>query len=78
MRIIPIDGTSIQTALKEFDTVIARIETCRGKELHHAKVLAMWEKNPSDEDTCTACDARTFCPSYNLESLPSLPRKKVD
>jgi len=59
--------------LKKFDSVFARIETCRGKELHHSKVLATWEKNPSDEDLCTASDALTFCPSYKRETLPILP-----
>lgn len=73
MRVVPIDDRGIQKSLRSFDDVVARIETCRGKELQHSKVLSTWEQNPADESTCTACDARTFCPSYESEKAPSLP-----
>jgi len=73
IRVTPIDEESIVKALSEFDAVVARIETCRGRELQDAKVLSTWEKNPTDESTCTACDARTFCPSCKLETTPILP-----
>jgi hypothetical protein len=73
MRVVPIDDIVIQKSLRSFDEVVARIEICRGKELQESKVLSTWEKNPSDESTCTACDARTFCPSYQKETAPKLP-----
>jgi hypothetical protein len=57
----------------QFDGVVARIETCRGKELSSTKILSTWEKNAADEDTCKACDTRTFCPDYKGEGLPQLP-----
>jgi hypothetical protein len=73
LRVLGVTKQTMQTALREFDAVVARIEVCRGKELLHGRVLSTWEKNPADEDTCTACDARTFCPSYTKESHPRLP-----
>lgn len=77
MRVVQITPQSIQTSLEEFDEVVARIEVCRGKELQHGSVLSTWEKNVIDESTCAACDARTFCPSYDKETMPSVPAIRV-
>jgi hypothetical protein len=77
MRVVQITPQSIQKSLEEFDEVVARIEICRGKELQHGRVLSTWEKNVSDESTCAACDARTFCPSYGKESRPSVPAVRI-
>jgi hypothetical protein len=73
MRVLSVSGESKQDALLAFDDVVARIEICRGKELRAGRVVSTWEKNPDDEDTCTACDARAFCPSYTKENAPRLP-----
>lgn len=73
LRVVQVTPETIQAALKEFDQVVARIETCRGKELEQGRVLSTWETNPSDESTCTACDSRTYCPSYTKETAPRLP-----
>lgn len=73
MRVVGVTDTSIRESLERFDEVVARIEVCRGKELQHGRVIPTWEKNPTDESTCAACDARTFCPSYVKETSPSLP-----
>jgi PD-(D/E)XK nuclease superfamily len=73
LRVIEVAPPTIQTALTKFDDVVARIEVCRGKELQYGRVLSTWEQNPTDESTCTACDARTFCPSYKKETVPQLP-----
>ncbi len=73
MRVVVTTPRSIQDSLEQFDKVVARIEICRGKELQHGFIIQTWEKNSSDESTCTACDARTFCPSYGKEVSPSLP-----
>jgi len=72
-RIVPVSPPTIQNSLVQFDAVVARIETCRGRELNEGRVIATWEKNSDDEDTCVACDARTFCPSYTKEDRPRLP-----
>lgn len=76
LRVVTIDQHALDAALEQFDDVVARIEACRGEELARGKVIASWEKNPSDEGTCAACDARTFCPSYGKETTPRLPGVK--
>jgi len=76
IRVIPVTGETMAHALEQFDQTVARIEVCRGKELEEGRVLNTWEKNPAEESTCTACDARTFCPSYGKEKMPKLPGVK--
>ncbi|MBD1863987.1 MULTISPECIES: PD-(D/E)XK nuclease family protein [Trichocoleus] len=73
LRVLPVAEATIAHALQEFDSAVARIEICRGKELQQGRVLSTWEKNAEDESTCAACDARTFCPSYTAETEPKLP-----
>jgi len=77
LRIIPVTPDTVEDALVAFDQTVARIEVCRGKELAQGQVLSTWEKNSVDKSTCTACDARTFCPSYGAESQPKLPGVKA-
>ena len=85
IRVLPIDDKSIQVALVEFDNVVKRIETCRGKEAHGSTIMNAWDRNYSDENTCVVCDARTYCADYQAhyaakhgEKTPRLPgvRKK--
>ena len=73
IRVIPVTEGTMAHALEQFDQTVARIEVCRGRELEEGRVLNTWEKNPAEESTCTACDARTFCPSYGKEREPKLP-----
>lgn len=77
IRIVQTGPQLIESSLEKFDEVVARIELCRGKELQHGLIIENWEKNPSDESTCTACDARTYCPAYPKENSPSLPAIKI-
>lgn len=77
IRVEPVSNSTITTALREFDNVVARIEICRGTELLHGRVLSSWEKNPADVDTCKRCDSRTFCPSYEQEAVPQLPGRRI-
>jgi hypothetical protein len=77
LRVVEVTPPSIGIALKAFDEVVARIETCRGKELRQGRVLSTWETNSTDESTCTACDSRTYCPDYTKESMPRLPGVKA-
>lgn len=72
-RVVTVTDQSVDQALAEFDQVVARIEVCRGQELQRSQVIPSWEKNATDENTCTACDARTFCPSYTQQNQPRLP-----
>ena len=60
IRVIPVTEGTMAHALEQFDQTVARIEVCRGKELEEGRVLNTWEKNPAQESTYTACDARTF------------------
>lgn len=73
VRIVPVSDATITRALNEFDTVVTRIETCRGRELRDGQIVSAWEKNSSDDATCVACDSRTFCPDYAKVSVPRLP-----
>lgn len=80
LRVVEVTDESKQNSLKRFDEVVARVETCRGRELVEEQVVNSWEKNSSYENTCTVCDFRTFCPAYqqtyarkHQESQPRLP-----
>jgi hypothetical protein len=73
IRTFPVSPDSIASALNHFDEVVTRIETCRVRERQIGTLIAAWERNPEDEGTCAACDARTFCPAYTKEVRPLLP-----
>mgnify|MGYP001074941394 CR=1 FL=1 len=73
LRVIPITEETTREALEKFDDVVARIETCRGRELIEGRIISSWEKNAEDESTCTACDSRTYCQEYRNEKAPRLP-----
>ena len=45
VRIVPVSDATITRALNEFDTVVTRIETCRGRELRDGQIVSAWEKN---------------------------------
>jgi hypothetical protein len=82
IRIVPVDDpqtgkSRIPDALHSFDEVVEWIETCRGKEFHGGTILSAWDRNCSDEQTCTACDARTWCPDFTSETKPRLPAYKA-
>jgi hypothetical protein len=73
IRVLDVTDDTIIDALDRFDKVVGRIETCRGKEQYNGALMTEWEINPEDYDTCNACDARTFCPSFTKETSPRLP-----
>jgi hypothetical protein len=73
VRIVPVGDATIAHALDQFDTVVTRIETCRGQELQDGQIVSAWEKNSTDDATCVACDSRTFCPDYAKVTVPRLP-----
>jgi hypothetical protein len=82
LRIVPVDDqktgkSRIPDALKSFDEVVEWIETCRGKEFHGGTIMSAWDRNCSDEQTCAACDARTWCPDFTSETKPRLPGYKL-
>jgi len=61
---VQIDSKSIERALSEFDRVVHRIESCRGKEFYGVGIIDSWKRDPHDPETCKICDARTYCPDY--------------
>lgn len=81
LRIVPVDDpmtgkSRIPDALQSFDEVVEWIETCRAKEFRGGAIIASWERNCTDEGTCVACDARTWCPDFTSETAPRLPGYK--
>jgi len=82
LRIVPVEDSKtgasrIPDALKSFDEVVEWIETCRGREYHGGTIMTAWDRNCTDESTCAACDARTWCPDFSKETKPRLPGVKV-
>lgn len=82
LRIVPVADPEtgknrIPDALRSFDEVVEWIETCRGREFHGGAIMTAWERNCSDEGTCAACDARTWCPDFPSETAPRLPGYKT-
>ncbi|MBZ0158182.1 MAG: PD-(D/E)XK nuclease family protein [Alphaproteobacteria bacterium] len=62
IRVIPVTNESTQTALKEFDDVVRRAEEDIIKEACIGDILQAWSPQCLDDDTCSACDFRYFCP----------------
>jgi len=73
LRIVTVTATSKRGSLRAFDDVVAKVETCHGKERLGKSLLLAWDKNPADRSTCEACDVRTFCPAYTQVRRPTLP-----
>ena len=67
IRIINVDETEQEHALKKFDRVVANIENSLIKEMKGCKIQEAW-KADSDERTCSACDFRTFCKNNSVNA----------
>ena len=67
IRIINVDETVQEHALKKFDRVVANIENSLIKEMKGCKIQDAW-KADSDERTCSACDFRTFCKNNSVNA----------
>jgi hypothetical protein len=61
LRVIPVTSASQQTASAEFDQVVRQIENCVAAEAAAGRIIQNWGTG-GDDDTCTACDFRHFCP----------------
>jgi hypothetical protein len=79
VRVIPITEASTKKALNSFDETVGKIEHCRLREENSGKIINSWDKNPSHEPTCEACDSKTYCPDYGKKRKhqPQLPAVKV-
>ncbi len=73
IRVIPFDEGNVAASLKHFDDTVAKIETNVQSEMRNSKdVMSHWEGNPRQE-SCTACDAKTFCPYAKGTYPPTVP-----
>ncbi len=74
IRVIPITDERIETALMEFDTIVAEIEKSVVNEIHTGQIKQCWTANDSNpENTCTVCDSRYFCPRQNNHFRMTVP-----
>lgn len=62
IRIVQISKQSIDSALKEFDSVVRRTEEDIVNETKGRNILQAWSPTCKDAPTCAACDFRYFCP----------------
>lgn len=79
IRVIPITTSSTTRALAAFDSVVRQAEEDIVAEAGDGNILRAWSPNCSDDDTCSACDFRHFCPQpagtgagYRIEA-PTAP-----
>ena len=70
---IPINETSMQKSLENFDETVGKIEVCIADEAKTGKVVSSWKKNSSHQPTCEACDSKTYCPDYGAIKCPRVP-----
>lgn len=72
-RLITYDEEEQKKALDSFDAVVCEIETNVQSEMRDSKnVMKHWNGN-FREETCTACDVKTFCPFVNGRFGPTVP-----
>jgi len=62
LRVIRVDEATVSDSLANFDAVVGEIEESVWRETTSGQLTASWQPHPRDE-TCTACDAKTFCPA---------------
>lgn len=62
IRVIPMTTDSTHTALSAFDDVVRRTEEDIVEEACTGDILQAWYPRCKDDDTCSACDFRHFCP----------------
>lgn len=62
IRVIPVTTGSTQRALRAFDDVVRIAEERIIEEAQVGSIMQAWHPCCEDEDTCSACDFRHFCP----------------
>jgi hypothetical protein len=62
VRVIPVTQASTQDALLAFDDVVRQVEEDIAVEANIGDILQAWSPQCSDENDCSACDFRYFCP----------------
>ena len=71
IRVIIIDRDKIDESLKRNETVVESIENSVRDETNGMLIVRAWRMNP-EEETCTVCDFKTFCPSSTDKRAPSV------
>ena len=74
LRVIAITPQTQEVSARKFDEFVAQIESSRSAELATGNVVESWKQDSSDEATCTACDWRPICPSYNKGKTAKPPK----
>jgi hypothetical protein len=74
LRVIAITPQTQEVSARKFDEFVAQIESSRTAELATGNVVESWKQDSSDEATCTACDWRPICPSYNKGKTAKPPK----
>ena len=74
IRVVPVTPVSTQTALAAFDDVVRRIEEDIITEANIGDILRAWSPQCKDEDTCSACDFRYFCPQPAGKGMCYVPK----
>ncbi|HKP52052.1 MAG TPA: PD-(D/E)XK nuclease family protein [Chloroflexia bacterium] len=71
-REVAVNPGQIQASLEAFDHIVAEIESSVARESRGGIITKTWTPNPAEE-TCTACDFKTFCPASAYRGAPSAP-----
>lgn len=74
IRVVPVSSAVIEESLREFDKVISQIEGSVLREKRGTPIKQCW-RPLFREETCTACDFKTFCPDPNISGRyrPAVP-----
>lgn len=62
IRVVQVTSASTRSALAAFDDVVRRVEEDIITEANIGDILQAWSPQCNDENTCSACDFRHFCP----------------
>ncbi len=72
IRVVPVTERNKQRSLKAFDDTVGKIEQAVAQERGGQPLTFCWTANPVDQ-TCAACDFRTYCPSSPRRGAPLAP-----
>lgn len=72
IRVIPVNESAIDESLSGFDKIVADIERSVLREMWGEPISECWNA-VFREETCTACDFKTFCPKASSKYRPSVP-----
>jgi hypothetical protein len=78
IRVVPVDERSIRRATDAFDGIVADIEQRVMNEAATGSISATWPPTCTEEETCTACDFRFFCPSQIARRVIGNPNPPDD